>query len=181
MEKKYNLLGISGSLRAGSFNTKLVLEAARAFDPAEFTQGNIRFPLYDGDLEDSQGVPAEVNLLADQCLAADAIVISTPEYNGNLSGVLKNALDWLSRTKKAPLKGKPLAIISAADGKSGGARSQNSLRLCLTSFRPRLSLGPDVMISGAGTAFDEDGRLKDEKSFEFLTLSMAALKSEIGR
>ncbi len=175
------LLGLSGALRKGSTNTRLVHEAARAFAPSSFTLGDLRLPLYDGDLEDRDGVPEAVHLLADQCRAADAIVISTPEYNGNLSGVLKNALDWLSRTGKAPLRDKPLAIVSAADGKSGGARAQYSLRLCLASFRPRLPLGPDVTIHNSRSAFDAEGRLKDPKSFEILQRLMQSLKDEIAR
>jgi chromate reductase, NAD(P)H dehydrogenase (quinone) len=179
MGEQIKLLGISGALRRESTNTLLVHEAVRAFGPCDFTFGDVRFPLYDEDIENGEGVPEEVHLLADQCLAADAVVISTPEYNGNLSGVMKNTLDWLSRTKKSPLRAKPVAIMSAADGKSGGARSQYSLRLCLTAFRPRLPLGPDVTISDSRHAFDENGQLKDPKSFEFLTRLMDSLKDEI--
>lgn len=173
------LLGISGALRKGSSNTMLVHEAARAFGPQEFTLGDIRFPLYDQDLEDAEGVPAEVHHLADQMLAADAIVISTPEYDKNLPGVLKNALDWLSRTGKAPMHGRPLAIVSAAAGRAGGERSQFSLRHCLTPFRARILQGPEVTIAGAAKAFDEDGRLKDPKSFELLQDLMQRLREEI--
>ncbi|MEM8659036.1 MAG: NAD(P)H-dependent oxidoreductase [Pseudomonadota bacterium] len=173
------LLGISGALRAASSNTMLVHEAARAFGPAEFDLGNIRFPLFDQDLEDEAGVPAEVHALADLCLSADAIVISTPEYNKNLSGSLKNALDWLSRTGKAPLKDKPIAILSSAAGRAGGERSQYSLRHCLTPFGCHVLPGPEVMVAGANGAFDEDGRLKDPKAFEFLEKLMAALRAEI--
>jgi chromate reductase len=175
------LLGISGSLRRDSSNTKLMHEAVRAFGPAEFARGSIRLPLYDGDLESEAGIPPEVRLLADQILAADAVVISTPEYNKNLPGVLKNALDWLSRTKPAPLMGKPLAIVSSAAGRAGGERSQFSLRHCLTPFQPRILQGPEVMIAGADAAFDDDGRLKDPKSFELLATLMGKLRDEIAR
>lgn len=174
------LLGISGSLRRESSNTLLVKEAARAFGRCDLTLGDIRFPLYDADIETGQGIPAEVDRLADQMLAADAVVISTPEYNKNLPGVLKNALDWLSRTKKAPLQGRPVAIISSAAGRAGGERSQFSLRHCLTPFRPRILQGPEVMIAGANKAFDEDGRLIDPKSFALLTTLMQDLRREIG-
>jgi chromate reductase len=173
------LLGISGSLRRESTNTMLVHEAARAFGPCRFTLGDIRLPLYDGDLEEADGIPPGVQRLAEQILAADAVVISTPEYNKNLPGVLKNALDWLSRTKPAPLAGKPLAIVSAAAGRAGGERSQFSLRHCLTPFQPRVLQGPEVMIASARNAFDADGRLKDPASFEFLGKLMAKLRDEI--
>lgn len=172
------LLGISGSLRAASSNTKLIHEAARAFGPCRFEVGNVRLPLYDGDLEDSDGIPREVSRLAEQIARADAVVISTPEYNKNLSGVLKNAIDWLSRVKPGPLIGKPVAIVSSAAGRAGGERAQFSLRHCLVPLHPRILTGPEVTIAGAGKAFGEDGRLVDPKSFEFLGQLMAALRAE---
>ncbi len=175
------LLGISGALRAGSSNTLLVHEAARAFGPADFTFGDIRFPLFDEDIEASDGVPDIVHKLADHCVAADAIVISTPEYNKNISGVLKNALDWLSRTGKAPLTGKPIAVMSSAAGRAGGERTQYSLRHCLTPFNPRILQGPELMVAGANAAFGDDGRLLDAKTFEVLTRLMGTLRAEIGK
>ena len=153
------LLGISGSLRTGSFNTALINEAARLFAPDTFILADIRFPLYDGDLEDSDGIPDIVTALHEQIMAADAVIISTPEYNSNISGVLKNALDWLSRSKPHPWAGKPVAILSAAAGRSGGARTQFSLRNCMTPFNPHILQGPEIMIAAAGKAFDNDGQI----------------------
>ncbi|MEL6582355.1 MAG: NAD(P)H-dependent oxidoreductase [Pseudomonadota bacterium] len=173
-----NLLGISGSLRAGSFNTKLVKECARVYAPESFTLADIRLPLFDEDLE-AQGKPAEVEALVAQIRAADAVVISTPEYNKNLPGGLKNALDWISRFRPGPLVGKPLAIVSAAAGRAGGERAQFSLRHCLTPFNPRILQNPEVMIAGAGGAFNEDGQLADPKAVEFLGVLMEALKKEV--
>ena len=173
------LLGISGSLRKGSFNTALIHEAARLFAPDQFTLADIRFPLYDGDLEDSDGIPDIVVALHEQIKAADAVIISTPEYNSNISGVLKNALDWLSRSKPHPWAGKPVAILSAAAGRSGGARTQFSLRNCMTPFNPHILQGPEVMIAAAGKAFDDDGRLINEFSTKSLTKLMDALRAEI--
>ncbi|MGB3316825.1 MAG: NADPH-dependent FMN reductase [Albidovulum sp.] len=174
------LLGIAGALRAGSTNRKLVHEAARLFGPAEFTEADLRLPLYDGDLE-ARGIPAEVTQLADQIAAADAIVISTPEYNSALPGVLKNALDWVSRTGMPVWQDKPVAIVSAAAGRTGGARAQSSLRLAVTPFRPRLLTGPEVMIANSGNAFDDQGRLIDETSVEVLGALMTALRAETAR
>ncbi|NEX45964.1 NADPH-dependent FMN reductase [Pseudotabrizicola algicola] len=173
-----SLLGLCGALRAASTNRLLMLEAMRAFGPCTFTEGNLRLPLYDGDLEAS-GIPPEVQTLADQIAAADAVVIATPEYNKNLSGVLKNALDWVSRTKGGPWRDKPVAIVSAAAGRAGGERSQYSLRHCLTPFRPRLLPGPEVFIANSGEAFDAEGRLKDARSQKGLTELMQLLRSEI--
>ncbi len=172
------LLGIPGALRAASTNRLLLAEAARAFDPATYTEADLRLPLYDEDLEIASGIPPEVQRLADQIRAADAIVIATPEYNKALPGVLKNALDWVSRTKGAPFRDKPTAILSAADGRAGGERSQFSLRLCLTPFRPRLLPGPEVMVAHSREAFDADGRLTDPRTIKGLADLMALLRQE---
>ncbi len=177
-ESRLALVGVSGSLRRESSNTRLIQEAARLFGPCDFTMGDIRMPLYDADLEEAEGPPAPVRRLADQIVAADAVVISTPEYNKNLPGGLKNALDWLSRVKPAPLAGKPVAIVSAAAGRAGGERAQYSLRHCLTPLHPSVLTGPEVMIAGANKAFDEDGRLIDTRSAEFLGKLMTALREE---
>lgn len=169
------LLSISGALRAASTNRLLLAEARRLFGPATHVEANLRLPLYDGDIE-AIGIPPEVQLLADQIDAADAVVISTPEYNKALSGVLKNALDWVSRTKGSPWRDKPVAIVSAAAGRAGGERSQFSLRLCLTPFRPLLLPGPEVFIADSGNAFDADGHLKDARSIKGLQELMNDLR-----
>ena len=118
------LLGISGSLRKDSRNTALVREAARLFAPDEFILADIRFPLYDGDLEDSDGIPEATKVLIEQIVAADAVIISTPEYNSNISGVLKNALDWVSRSYGAVTPVEPVAYFfptSPRDTTSSGS------------------------------------------------------------
>lgn len=174
------LLGISGSLRGASINSKLIREAARVFNPDSFVEANLRLPLFDGDLE-KDGIPAEVQLLADQIAAADAVVISGPEYNKSLSGVLKNALDWVSRTKGRPFRDKPVAIMSATSGSSGGLMTQAALRLALYSFRPRLLQGPAVLVGGGSKAFDENGQLTGAREAAALAELMADLKREITR
>jgi len=173
------LIGISGSLRAGSVNTMLLKEAARLFAPDAFTLADVRLPLYDGDLEEAEGLPASVIALKDQIAAADAVVISTPEYNSNLSGVLKNALDWTSRGGPSPFKGKPVAILSAAAGRTGGARAQFSLRHCLTPFQPNILQGPEVQIANASAAFDADGRILEERNIKTLQILMDRLAAQI--
>lgn len=178
---QHRLLGLSGSLRAGSYNRKLLREAARLFDPADFTEGNLRLPLYDGDLEEAEGIPEGVQTLADQIAQADAVVVSTPEYNKNISGVLKNALDWVSRTDGAPWADKPVAILSATAGRAGGERTQWSARLCLTPFRPRLLTGPEVLVGQCAAQFDDAGRLTNDRYEAALAALMDALKAEITR
>jgi len=173
------LLGICGSLRKASFNRKLMLEAARIFDPAEFVDANLRLPLYDGDLE-AEGMPPEVQLLADQIKAADAVVIAGPEYNKALSGVLKNALDWVSRTKGGVWRDKPVAIVSAAAGRAGGERTQMTLRHAMVAFRPRILQGPEVFIAAPDKEFDADGRLVNEFPVKLLTELMDELRRAAG-
>ncbi len=175
------LLGIPGALRTASTNRLLLAEARRVFGEGAYTEANLHLPLYDGDLEDAHGIPAEVQALADQIAAADAVVIATPEYNKSFPGVLKNALDWVSRTKGAPLRDKPVAVISAAAGRAGGERSQFALRLALTPFRPRLLAGPEVMVAASGQAFTAEGHLIDVRYQTALTELMQALRAEATR
>jgi chromate reductase len=154
------LLGLCGSLRRQSYNRKLMHAACESFMPATFVEGDLRLPLYDGDLEDALGIPPAVANLAGAIRSADAIVIACPEYNKALSGVMKNALDWVSRVKGGVWRDKPVAIVSAAAGRAGGERSQYSLRLCLNAFRPRVLPGPEVLLGNAAQAFDDEGRLE---------------------
>ncbi|MBK5934550.1 chromate reductase [Rhodovulum imhoffii] len=177
----YTLLGISGSLRKGSFNTHLLREAARHFGPAHFTLADLRVPLYDADLEAAEGLPAEVARLAGLISGADAVVISAPEYNRSISGVLKNALDWVSRVPGGPWAGKPVAILSATAGRSGGERTQYALRLCLTPFGARVLTGPEVLVGQAADQFDNSGRLTNEINTNALAALMAALRDEVAR
>ena len=171
------LLGISGSLRKASTNTLLMRNAAEIFQPDSFVEGDINLPLYNGDLEEAEGIPPAVQHLSDQIEAADAVIIATPEYNKALSGALKNALDWVSRTKGSPWKNKPVAIMSAAAGRAGGERSQFSLRLAMMAFRPRLLQGPEVLLASSGSAFDAEGKLQGDLYIKALTELMAELKS----
>jgi len=175
------LLGIPGALRAASTNRLLLAEAVRAFGPATYCEADLRLPLFDEDLEIANGIPPQVHSIADQIKAADAIIIATPEYNKALPGVLKNALDWVSRTKGGPWRDKPVAIVSAAEGRAGGERAQFSLRLCLNPFSARVLPGPEVMVAQSSKAFDDQGRLKDPITVKVLAELMALLRTEAGR
>jgi len=175
----HHLLGIGGSLRKGSTNTKLVHAAKAVFDPPEFTMADINLPLYNGDVEEAEGIPDSVQKLADQIATADAVIISTPEYNKLLSGALKNALDWVSRTKGGPWKRKPVAIMSAAAGRAGGERGQWTLRLALNPFGPRVVAGPEFHLAASFQEFDDDGALKGELYQKTMADLMAALKASI--
>lgn len=173
------LLGISGSLRKASTNTLLVQNAAEIFGADTFTLADIDFPLFNGDVEAADGIPAKVQTLSDQIAAADAVIISTPEYNKAPSGALKNALDWVSRTEGNPWNNKPLAIMSAAAGRAGGERTQFALRLMMMPFRPDILQGPEVLVANSGKEFDENGKLTGEIYIKLLTELMDALKARI--
>lgn len=175
------LLTISGSLRRGSYNRMLLREAAAAFGPAEVTEADLDLPLYNGDLEDAQGIPAPVTRLTEQIAAADAIVISSPEYNKGITGVLKNALDWISRVDGAAFRQKPTVVMSANAGRTGGETGQYMLLACLVPLQAHVLPGRVLAVAGAHTEFDESGRLTGEGYRKTLATRMQALRAEISR
>ena len=170
------LLTMSGSLRREATNRRLLNEAVRLFGACQRIDANLNLPLYDGDAEVAKGIPETVSRLAEQIMAVDAVMISTPEYNKGISGVLKNALDWISRTKTQPWKDKPVAIMSSAAGRAGGERGQAMLRQCLVVFQPQLISGPEVHLGDAGNQFDSNGRLISEPCETALRELMAKLR-----
>ncbi|QFT57918.1 NADPH azoreductase [Sulfitobacter sp. THAF37] len=176
---KLRLLGISGSLRADATNTRLLREAARLFGEADYEEADIRFPLYDADEEAEHGVPEMVIKVARQIDAADAVILSTPEYNKGPSGVIKNALDWISRAEFKPWQGKPVAVMSATAGRAGGERAQMILRGFMVPFRPRILQGPEIHLAGSRKQFDETGQLQGEIYVKELTELMKALRAMI--
>ena len=155
------LLGISGSLRRDSFNTRL-LHICRELAPDD-VEVEIRrlgaIPLFDRDLE-AEGYPDGVVALRDAIREADGLLLATPEYNRSLSGVMKNAIDWASRGKDSPLDHRLTALLSAA-GRSGGRRAQAHLRDVLAHNRVDV-LDDAVQISRPWEHF-EDGRLVTEE------------------
>lgn len=171
------LAGLCGSLRRASTNRLLMMEAVRRFGPCDFIDCNLRLPLFDADIEDDPGIPTEVQTLADQIASADAVLVVTPEYNKGISGVMKNALDWISRTKGNPWRDKPVALMSAAAGRAGGERSQNMARLCLNPFRPRLLPGPEVFIAQTAQQWDAEGRLTNDRSAKLLDALMTDVRA----
>jgi len=175
----HRLLGIAGSLRRDATNRKLVREAARLYGEADYTEADLRLPLYDGDVEEGSGIPEEVRSLADRIAGADAVIISGPEYNKSISGVLKNALDWVSRVEGDPWRDKPVAVMSAAAGRGGGEVVQYAMRQALQAFRPRLVNGPPVMVAAAHGEFDGNGRLTSKNYIDPLVRLMEALRAEV--
>ncbi|WP_306151836.1 NADPH-dependent FMN reductase [Roseovarius sp. MMSF_3281] len=176
---KPKLLTISGSLRKGSFNRMLLAEAVKAFGEADVTSADLNLPLYDGDLEDANGVPQSVQTLAEQIKNADALVLSSPEYNKGITGVLKNALDWVSRVGGMPFKGKPTAVMSANAGRTGGETGQFMVLSCLTPLQAQIIAGPLLCVAGAGNEFDEAGNLTNDHYLKVLRGKMEALRAAI--
>ncbi len=167
------ILAFSGSLRAGSFNQKLVKIAAEGAREAGaevtlISLADFRMPLFDEDLETAEGKPEAAKKLKALFLAHDALLIASPEYNSMITGALKNAIDWVSRADSedeaplAALGGKTAAIISASPGGYGGARSLGFLRPFLENIRIKV-LEKDFSLAKAHEAFAEDGSLLDEE------------------
>jgi chromate reductase len=173
------IVGISGSLRSGSYNTAL-LEAARSLlgADARFEIASLRgIPTYDEDLR-AEGWPTVVTELAERIRAADAVVITTPEYNFSIPGGLKNAIDWLSRLPDQPFDAKPVGIAGASTGRLGTARAQCHLRQCFQYLNARVPNKPEVFVSSAGEAF-KDGRLANPKALNALSLLLSELRCGI--
>lgn len=160
------IVGISGSLRRDSFNTAL-LRAATAMMPdgAQLTIGSIRgIPLYDADVE-AEGIPQPVTELKDAIAAADGLLLATPEYNNSMAGVLKNAIDWLSRPPadiKRVFGGKPVAILGATPGNFGTALAQIAWLPVLRTLGTRPWCGRRLFVSRANKVFNESGAITDE-------------------
>lgn len=169
------LMGLCGSLRADSFNRKLMHAAAKSFGPAQFVEGDLNLPLFNEDVE-AQGMPDAVTRLKEQVKAADAVVIACPEYNKAPPGVLKNALDWLSRGGQ-PWAGKPVALVSATAGRAGGERTQFALRLMMVPFRPLILQGPEVLVANPKDQFDASGALVTESYRKLLDELMGGLRA----
>ena len=162
------ILGISGSLRKGSYNSAL-LRAAVGLAP-EGTQieiGSIKgIPLYDGDVEAASGIPEAVKALKAQILASQGLLLVTPEYNNGIPGVFKNAIDWLSRpSSEIPqlFGNRPVAVIGASPGGFGTILSQNAWLPVLRTLGVRPWFGGRLMVSRAHQVIGPTGELADEK------------------
>ncbi len=161
------ILAFAGSLRSGSLNRKLLEVAVRAIgDRAEIDRLDLRevtMPLYDGDLEEREGPPEGARVLKRRILAADALLIATPEYNHSVPGVLKNAIDWASRPPDNPFKGKTVLLLGASPGQFGGVRGILALRQVLMALFAHV-IPTHVLLPRAQEAFDEAGGLKETRA-----------------
>ena len=163
--------GIAGSLRQGSYNRAL-LQAAQELAPegveVRIFDRMAEIPLFNQDVE-AGGDPEPVQALKQAIGEADALLIATPEYNHGVPGVLKNAIDWASRPPRGSvLAGKPAAIFGASPGITGTARAQSQLRQAFVFTQTPALLQPEILVYRAPEKFDEQGRLTDEKTREFV-------------
>ena len=163
------ILAFAGATRTASFNKKLVRLGAAAAEQvgAHVTLIDLRdfpIPLYDGDIEAAEGLPAKARELKAMIVASDALLLSCPEYNSSISAVLKNTIDWISRPRPdepVAFKGKVAALLAASPGKLGGVRGLFTVRQVLTVLG-MVVLPTQFTLSNAGAAFNEDGTLKEE-------------------
>jgi chromate reductase len=164
-DRPLRIAGVAGSLRRASFNRGL-LRAAVELAPEGMTIEPLEIrelPHYDADL-DVDGGPDVVRAFKQHIIAADGLLIATPEYNYSMSGVLKNALDWASRAPERAMQNKPVAIVGATPGRWGTVRSQMALRQMLVFPGCRVLPSPLFQIAGAREHFDADGNLTDAET-----------------
>jgi chromate reductase len=178
------LIAISGSLRKGSYNTAL-LRAAAEVAPAGCTieiASIAGIPLYDGDLETASGVPAAVTALKARIGAANGLLLATPEYNHGVPGVMKNAMDWLSRGKDtaAVFGSKPVAIMGATVGGGGTRLAQAAWLPTLRALQMKPWYGKSLFVDHASAVFDAEGKITDEKIRKLLTEFVAGFAAYAG-
>jgi chromate reductase, NAD(P)H dehydrogenase (quinone) len=180
LSASYHLLGISGSLRAAAFSKAILVAVAEAAaSEAHFDHADIgALPHFNQDLY-VEPLPAMVQQFRAQILAADGLVISSPEYNHGMPGVLKNALDWASRPHNgSPLQAKPVLIITSSPAFTGGVRAQYQIRETLVSALARPVSHAEIVVGEVGTKIIA-GRFSDVATLEFAKSGLARMFKEI--
>ena len=181
MPKSPRILAFSGSSRRESFNQKLLnaaTEAARTAggDVTSISLRDFEMPLYNGDLEDEQGLPENAVKLIALIAQHDALLIASPEYNSQITPLLKNTIDWCTRAEENPLEGKVAAVISASPGAFGAIRSMTLARQLLTHLGC-IVIPIQCILPKAAEAFDAEGRLQDARAKK----TVAAVANELVR
>jgi len=173
-----NVIGISGSLRQGSFNS-MALRAACKLAPQGMhieIADLAPIPFYNEDVR-SAGWPDSVTQLKERIRAADAVLLVSPEFNFSVPGVLKNMLDWMSRPPAPPFDGKPVAIMGASTGVLGTARMQYHMRQILVYMNTFTLNKPEVFITQAATKFNAEGELTDAPTAQIITDMLVSLRT----
>jgi len=178
--ERLNVLGLCGSLRKASYNRSAMRLAGDCMPAGmQLVEASIDdVPMFNGD-DFAQGFPPSVAALRRAIAQADAVLIASPEYNYSVPGVLKNALDYVSRGPNQPFARKPVAIISASMGMLGGVRMQYDLRRTLMYLEPMIMAKPEVFIGAAHTKFQPDGSCTDEPTRAIVTEQMNAFREWI--
>ncbi len=179
-----SVLTLVGSLRKGSYNAAVARALPELAPPgvtivAGPSVGDL--PLYDADVQNTEGFPPRAREIAEAVADADGVIIVTPEYNYSIPGALKNALDWVSRMDPQPFRGKPVAIQSASPGNMGGVRAQLHLRHTLVFLRALAFTAPEVIVFRAGQKIGEDGRLHDEDTRKAIGAQLEAFADFVRR
>jgi chromate reductase, NAD(P)H dehydrogenase (quinone) len=185
MARQYDVVAICGSLRKGSHN-RMILNTLPELAPECMTIREAppigALPLYDFDLQHSGGFPDAVTALAGAIGTADGVIIISPEYNYSVPGLLKNAIDWVSRLPNHPFAGKPLALQSASGGMLGGARAQYHMRQIMVFLDGLVLNRPEVLVSFAKSKMDETrGLVTDEPTRDVIKAQLAAFALFIDR
>jgi NAD(P)H-dependent FMN reductase len=179
-----SILAISGSLRKASYNTML-LNAAIEFKPSDMDVkvGSIHnVPIYNGDVEEQSGIPQSVKELKDTLAACQGLLLVTPEYNNSVPGVLKNAIDWMSRPSddiKLIFKDKPVALLGASNGAGGTRFSQTAWLPVFRTLSMRPWFGGTLYMDRAQNVFDTNGKILDEKMKDRVKNFMEGFKAFI--
>jgi chromate reductase len=184
-EQTLDVIVICGSLRKDSFNAALaralpsLAPPGMALKPAPAWD---KFPVYNADIQNSTGFPAEVTAWADAIRSADGVIIVSPEYNWSIPGGLKNAIDWSSRLKDVPFTNKPVALQSCSGGLLGGGRMQYHLRMSLTAIDAFMFGKPEVLVNFSAKKFDEKTlALTDQPTMDMVKLQLAGFEKFIRR
>ena len=177
-DKTLNVISICGSLRKGSYN-RIVMNALQGYAPEgqRITEAPsyAEFPLYNADIQNSTGFPAQVQTLAEAIRSADGVIFVSPEYNYGIPGPLKNAIDWVSRLPNQPFADKPIALISASAGILGGGRMQYDLRRSMIFLDALTMNKPEIFIGNVSQKIDDKtGQIKDEQAIGFIKQQLVA-------
>jgi chromate reductase len=183
MDQAIHFVGMSGSLRKDSFNTKLLNNILQLLPGSVSLEvvSIAEMPLYNADLDLPQAKerPAPVNKFREALARAGGIVFVSPEYNYSIPGGLKNAIDWASRGQDSPLLRKPVALMGATPGLWGTVRMQSAFHSVFQFLDMRPVYKPEVLIASANTKFDEHGNLTDETAKDLIRKKLIALKEMV--